>query len=337
MPPLPSYGRGREYPGPRYGSLIHGQHLEDVVITGHNGTIDGQGQVWWQKHKSRRLTHTRGRLIQFMWSRHLKITNVTLRNSPFWTLHPYDCDDVLIQGVTILNPVNSPNTDGIDPDSCRDVVIENCYISVGDDCIAIKSGWNQYGIDYGRESSNIVIRNITAHSPVSAGISFGSEMSGGIQNVTVENLNVWHSKRGIRIKTAIGRGGYVSNLRFKNINLDVVRVGIVIKTDYNEHPDLAYDPKALPLVHNIFFSGIRGNGVRIPVRLYGSKKVQVRGVELSNFFVGVTNKKKHIFQCQYVHGKVIGTIYPRPCDLLDVYDSKGNLIRGGLSANITRN
>ncbi|MCO5601608.1 hypothetical protein L7F22_055731 [Adiantum nelumboides] len=337
MPPLPSYGRGREYPGPRYGSLLHGQHLEDVVITGHNGTIDGQGKVWWQKQKSRKLRYTRGRLIQFMWSRHLKITNITLRNSPFWTLHPYDCDDVVIEGVTILNPVDSPNTDGIDPDSCRDVLIENCYISVGDDCIAVKSGWDQYGIEYGRASSNIVIRNITAHSPVSAGVSFGSEMSGGISNVTVENLYVWHSKRGVRIKTAEGRGGYVAGLIFRNVMLDVVRVGIVIKTDYNEHPDKKYDPKALPRVHDITFVGVHGKGVRIPVRIYGSAKVPVTGLELKDLVVEVTNKKKHIFQCHYVHGKVIGKSYPRPCDSLDVYDENGTLIHRASSANITQN
>lgn len=336
MPPLPSYGRGREYPGLRYGSLIHGQHLEDVVITGHNGTIDGQGNVWWQKQKSKKLQHTRGRLIQFLWSNHLKISDITLKNSPFWTIHPYDCVNVTIQGVTILNPIDSPNTDGIDPDSCRDVLIENCYISVGDDCIAVKSGWDQYGIAYGRASSNIVIRNIIAHSPVSAGVSFGSEMSGGITNITVENLFVWQSKRGVRIKTAEGRGGYVSKLVFKNITLDVVRVGIVIKTDYNEHPDTHFDPRALPLVHDIAFAGIHGNGIRIPVRIYGSAKVPVNGVEFKDLDVGVTRKKKHIFQCSFVHGKVIGKSYPRPCDSLDVYDENGTLIRAANLANVTQ-
>jgi polygalacturonase len=80
-------------------------------------------------------------------------------------------------------------------------------------------------------------------------------MSGGVSNVTVENYYVWRSKRGVRIKTAPGRGGQISGLSFKNITLDAVRVGIVIKTDYNEHPDDGYDPKALPVVQNISFSG----------------------------------------------------------------------------------
>nr|GME10690.1 probable polygalacturonase [Ipomoea batatas] len=116
MPPLPSYGYGREHPGPRYGSLIHGQHLKDVVITGHNGTINGQGQTWWKKYRQKLLNHTRGPLVQIMWSSDILVYNVTLRDSPFWTFHPYDCKNVTVRDVTILAPVHeAPNTDGIDP------------------------------------------------------------------------------------------------------------------------------------------------------------------------------------------------------------------------------
>ncbi|RVX05366.1 putative polygalacturonase [Vitis vinifera] len=203
MPPLPSYGYGREHRGARYGSLIHGQNLKDVVVTGHNGTINGQGQTWWKKYRQKLLNHTRGPLVQIMCS----------------------------------------NTDGIDPDSCEDMVIEDCYISVGDDGIAIKSGWDQYGVAYGRPSVNILIRNLVIRSMVSAGVSIGSEMSGGVSNVTVENLLVWNSRRAVRIKTSPGRGGYVQHINYRNLTFDNVRVGIVIKTDYNEHPDDGFDPK----------------------------------------------------------------------------------------------
>ncbi|CAM8901938.1 unnamed protein product [Rhodiola kirilowii] len=192
MPPLPSYGSGRERAGPRYGSLIHGQNLTDVVIT----------------------------------------------------------------------------------DSCEDMVIKDCYISVGDDGVAIKSGWDQFGISYGRPSRNILIQNLVIRSIVSAGVSIGSEMSGGVSNVTVENLRVWNSRRGVRIKTAPGRGGYVRNIVYKNLEFDNVRVGIVIKTDYNEHPETGFDPKALPILENISFTNVHGQGVRVPVRIYGSPKSQ---------------------------------------------------------------
>ncbi|CAL9157205.1 unnamed protein product [Musa hybrid cultivar] len=330
LPPLPSYGYGREHKGPRYGSLIHGQNLKDVVITaGHNGTINGQGQTWWTKYQKKLLNHTRGPLLQLMWSRDVVISNITLRDSPFWTLHPYDCKNVTISNLTILAPVSgAPNTDGIDPDSCEDVVIENCYICTGDDGIAIKSGWDQYGIAYKRPSINILIRNVTVRSVVSAGVSIGSEMSGGVSNVTVENLHVWESKRGLRIKTAAGRGGYVRNIFYRNVTLNHVSIGIVIKIDYNEHADEFFDRKAIPTLESIHFNGIHGQNVDIPVRLNGSKEIPVRDVSFRDMSIGLSyKKKKNIFRCSFVQGRIIGTIFPAPCANLDIYDGWGRLVK----------
>lgn len=169
----------------------------------------------------------------------------------------------------------------------------------------------------------------------SAGLSIGSEMSGGVSNITVENLLVWNSKRGIRIKTSAGRGGYVQQINYRNLTLENVRVGIVMKTDYNEHPDQGYNPNALPLIKDIHFDGIHGYGVRIPVRIYGSKEIPVRNVSFRNMLVGITYKKKRIFQCSYVQGRVIGKIFPTPCDNLDVYDEEGRLVRQSTSQNST--
>ncbi|CAM8917592.1 unnamed protein product [Rhodiola kirilowii] len=336
LPPLPSYGYGREHPGPRYGSLIHGQNLKDVVITGHNGTIDGQGQSWWIKYKQKLLNNTRGPLVQIMWSSNIVITNITLQNSPFWTLHPYDCKNITIRDVTILAPIfQAPNTDGIDPDSCDDMLIENCYISVGDDGIAIKSGWDQYGIAYGRPSTNIVIRNLVIRSMVSAGVSIGSEMSGGVSNVTVENILVWDSRRAVRIKTAAGRGGYVRNINYRNLTFENVRVGIVIKTDYNEHPDEGYDPKAFPIIEDISYIGVHGYGVRVPVRIHGSEDIPIRNVTFRDMSIGITYKKKHIFQCAFVQGQVIGTIFPAPCENLDIYNEEEQLVSRSSAQNNT--
>jgi polygalacturonase len=86
-----------------------------VDFAGENGSIDGQGAWWWQQHKLNKLKYTRGHLIELLWSSNIEISNVTLRNSPFWTVHPYDCTNVTIHGVAILAPLNAPNTDGIDP------------------------------------------------------------------------------------------------------------------------------------------------------------------------------------------------------------------------------
>ncbi|KAI3954125.1 hypothetical protein MKW98_017949 [Papaver atlanticum] len=251
--------------GPRYGSLIHGQHLKDVIL----------------------------------WSNDIHISNITLRDSPFWTIHPYDCKNVFITNVTILAPVfGAPNTDRIDPDSCDNMVIEDCYISVGDDGIAIKSGWDQYGISYGRPSTNILIRNLVVRSTVSAGISIGSEMSGGVLNVTVENVVVWSSRRAMRIKTA---------------------AGFVVKINYNQHPDAG--------LSNINFINIHGQGVRVPVRLHGSRGIPLRNLTFQDFSVETSYKKKHSFQCSFVQGRVIGSIFPAPCENLGLHDEQGNLIK----------
>ncbi|CAN1136207.1 Probable polygalacturonase [Linum perenne] len=221
-----------------------------------------------------------------MFSSDIVITNITLRNSPFWTLHPYDCKNVTIRNVTILAPIfQAPNTDGIDPDSCEDMIIEDCYISVGDDGIAIKSGWDQYGIAYGRPSRNIIIRNLV--------------------------------------------------ITYRNLTFDNVRVGIVMKTDYNEHPDGGYDPKAVPVIRDISFTGIHGQGVRVPVRIHGSEEIVIRNVTFQDMSVGLTYKKKHIFQCAFVEGRVIGTIFPAPCENLDRFDEQGHLVRRSASPNST--
>lgn len=160
-------------------------------------------------------------------------------------------------------------------------------------------------------------------------------MSGGVSNITVENLRVWNSRRGVRIKTAPGRGGYVRNIVYKNIDLDNVRVGIVIKTDYNEHPETGFDPKALPILEDITFTNVHGQGIRVPVRIYGSPEIPVKNITFRNMSVGITYKKKHIFQCSYVQGRVIGAIYPAPCDNLDRYDEQGNLVWQSIHRNST--
>jgi polygalacturonase len=113
--PLPSYGRGRELPGKRHQSLIFGSNLTDVIITGANGTIDGQGELWWNWFHNHTLNYTRPPLLELMYSDRVVISNLTFMNAPFWNIHPVYCSQVLVQHLTILAPISSPNTDGIDP------------------------------------------------------------------------------------------------------------------------------------------------------------------------------------------------------------------------------
>lgn len=160
-------------------------------------------------------------------------------------------------------------------------------------------------------------------------------MSGGVSNVTVENVLFWNSRRAVRIKTAAGRGGYVQDICYRNLTFKDVRVGIVIKTDYNEHPNGEYDPKAVPVLRDISYTSIHGEGVRVPVRIQGSEDIPVRNITFQDMSVGITYMKKHIFQCAYVQGRVIGSVYPAPCKNLDLYDENEQLVEKSTSQNVS--
>jgi len=141
--PAPSYGQGRDHPGPRYTSLLHAEHVVNVTVRGDGpgSVLDGQGSYWWAKFWSGEETHTRGHLLEFMYSANVEVAHLTLKDSPYWTTHYYDCDNVHVHHVHVQNPDGSPNTDGFDPDSSRNVLIEHSSYRGGDDCVAIKSGW----------------------------------------------------------------------------------------------------------------------------------------------------------------------------------------------------
>ncbi|XP_062007309.1 probable polygalacturonase [Rosa rugosa] len=309
--PLPSYGRGRERLGGRHISLIHGDGLTDVVITGHNGTIDGQGKMWWELWWNRTLEYTRGHLLELMNSNNILISNLTFLNSPFWTVHPVYCSNVVIKDMTILAPLNAPNTDGIDADSCTNVCIEDCYIESGDDLIAVKSGWDHYGIKMARPSSNIIVRRVSGTTPTCSGVGIGSEMSGGISNVTIEDLHVWNSAAGVRLKSDKGRGGYIENVTISNIKMERVKTPIKFSRGSNDHPDKGWDPKAVPKVKGIFISNIVSlNSTKAPV-LQGVEGASYEGICLRNVTI-LGLAASAAWQCEFVSG-FANDVFPKPC------------------------
>jgi polygalacturonase len=256
------------YCSPRRASFLWGANLTDVVLTGDNGTVDGNGQVWWQHHQSGEEIYTRGHLFELMWSTDIEISHLHLTNSPFWTVHPVYCDGFRAHHLWIINPPHSPNTDGIDPDSTQNVQIHDCYIRTGDDCIAIKSGWDQYGYDYAMPSSNIDIRDCILSSPTSAGVCIGSEMSGGVHSVRLTNLSIWGTGFALRLKTGMGRGGYIKDLILSNSTFTNNNVCFEYNEFYGGHPP-GYDPNATPVVSHISVYDTHGSGCHQVADLVG--------------------------------------------------------------------
>ncbi|XP_071718858.1 probable polygalacturonase [Rutidosis leptorrhynchoides] len=313
--PLPSYGRGMDLPGQRYRSLITGENLNDVVITGDNGTIDGQGSIWWESFESETLNYSRPHVVEFINSKDIVISNITFLNSPAWTIHPVYCSKVLVQNITALSPAESPYTSGVVPDSCDSVCIENSNITTGHDAISLKSGWDEYGITYNKPTTNVHIRHVRLKSFTAAAFSFGSEMSGGISQVTIEHAKLHDSINGISFLTSKGRGGYIKDILVSYIDLKNVMLAIKLSGDYNSHPDDNYDPDALPIVEGITFKNIVGLNITAAGNLSGIFESPFTSICLSNISLSLNPELSGSYSpwsCSNVSG-FSKNVSPIPC------------------------
>ncbi|KAG8483264.1 hypothetical protein CXB51_022255 [Gossypium anomalum] len=264
--PLPSYGRGIELPGRRYRSLVNGYMLRDVVITGDNGTIDGQGSVWWEWFTSHSLNYTRPHLVEFVSSEYVLVSNISLLNAPAYNIHPVYCSNVHIHNISVYAPPESPYTVGIVPavlqenllnhsfnipvsDSSDNICIEDCNISMGHDAIAFKSGWDEL---------------------ISC---LGSEMSGGISDILVEEVHLYDSLTGIEFRTTTGRGGYIKEIMISDVDLLNVNTSFAAIGDYGSHPDDKFDPDAFPVLEKITLQNIIGTNITIAGNFKGLKNL----------------------------------------------------------------
>ncbi len=281
---------------------LYAHDVRQVAIRG-TGVIDGNGEVWWTYRRNilKRPSYGPateleqsfailnpeyrnqpggggGRIsqflappcIQFYQCTEVSITGVTIVNSPFWTVHPVYCRNLEIREVTIRNPYDAPNTDGIDIDSCVKVVIEECDIDVGDDAIALKSGSGLQGIEIGRPTTSVRVSRCRV-SRAHGGIVIGSETAGGIHDVVASDCDFLGTDRGIRIKTRRGRGGSIHDLVFRNNrmvdNLCPVAINMYYRCGVLEHErervfSLAHQETvaSTPSIRNVEIDGLRATG-----------------------------------------------------------------------------
>ncbi len=218
--------------------IITGINVENVVITGE-GTIDGCASFdnWWKDAKIRKIAW-RPRLVFISHCKNVLLHGVTVTNSPSWTLHPYFTDNIRFVDLKVINPANSHNTDGLDPESCTGVEIVGVYFSVGDDCIAIKSGKIYMGRKHKVPTSDMLIRQSCMRDGHGA-VTVGSEIAAGVHDVKIKDCIFLNTDRGLRVKTRRGRGkdSVLDNITFENIKMDNVMTPFVVNSFYFCDPD----------------------------------------------------------------------------------------------------
>jgi polygalacturonase len=291
-------------------SQVYAYQCENISIRG-DGRFDGQGKKWWDFMRSvmsnqpvdskwqeifgkenetllatnqyikGKNNFLRPPMVTTYECKNVLIEGVSFSNPPFWTIMPAFSDNITITGITIENPGNSPNTDGIDPSSCRNVHISDCHITVGDDCIVIKSGRDEDGRDAGRPTENITITNCTMLEG-HGGVVIGSEMSGDVRRITITNCVFEGTDIGIRIKTMRGRGGVVEDVRVSNITMyNIVNEGILITLRYQPTQAEPISERT-PAVKNIHLSNISIRNAQRPVAIFGLEERAVASVSFND-------------------------------------------------------
>lgn len=236
-----------------FASLFTACGQKNISIIGE-GVIDCNAPSgdWYENHRVKRGAW-RPRGVFFNRCENVLMQGITVKNTPSWNIHPYFCKRVKLYDLTLENPPDMPTTDGVDPDCCNGVDIAGVKISVGDDCIAIKSGTFETAKKYRTPCKNINIHNCLMRDG-HGGVVFGSELSGGIQNVTVDKCLFDGTDRGLRIKTRRGRGriGKCGAVIFSDIVMKNVKVPFVINMFYNMgdengHGEYVWTTEKLPV------------------------------------------------------------------------------------------
>jgi polygalacturonase len=241
----------------------------------------------------------RPNLLVFTKCKKVLLEGVTFQNSPAWNLHPLMCEDLTVRNVYAKNPWYAQNGDGIDLESCKNVVVENSTFDVGDDGICIKSGRDEAGRKRGMPTENVLIKNCTVYH-AHGGFVIGSEMSGGARNINVENCTFDGTDIGLRFKTTRGRGGIVENIYINHINMkDIVGEAILFDMYYaaqdpvplagekREPPKVVMLPvtEATPQFRKFYVNDVSCDGAEKAVFIRGLPEMHIRDISLNNMII----------------------------------------------------
>ena len=238
----------------------------------------------------------RPNLLLFTSCKYILLEGVTFQNSPAWCLHPLMCENLTVRNVIVKNPWYAQNGDGIDVESCKNVLIENSVFDVGDDALCIKSGRDAEGRKRAISTENVIIRNCTVYA-AHGGFVIGSEMSGGARNIYVNNCTFIGTDIGLRFKTTRGRGGVVENIFIKDIYMkDIPGEAILFDMYYaakdpiplagekRELPKVEFKPvdETTPVFKNFHISNVYCNGAEKAIFIRGLPEMHVKDLVLEN-------------------------------------------------------
>jgi polygalacturonase len=292
--------------------FIYAYEQTNIAITGE-GTLDGQGKAFfWKWHGNPRYGgnpevlsqkpdrtrlyemmqkgvpveqrifgaghYLRPQFVQPYKCKNVLIEGVKIVDSPMWEIHPVLCENVIVRKLHIST--HGPNNDGCDPESCKDVLIEDCFFDTGDDCIAIKSGRNEDGRRLNTPTENVIVRGCTMKDG-HGGITVGSEISGGVRNVFGENCqmdspNLDHA---LRVKNNASRGGLLENFYFRNITIGQVAHAIItIDFNYEEGAKGNFTP----VMRNFVAENIKSGKSRYAMDAQGFENAPIYGIQIKN-------------------------------------------------------
>jgi len=289
-----------------YSPLIYAKDCTNVAITG-KGKLVGNGKKWqeWRKKHGagggklrlwRETNHPvkerivgfedglRPTFIEFINCKNVLFEDFYLTDGPFWSVHPVYCENVIARKLNIVT--KHSNGDGVNPDSCRNVLIEDCFFNTSDDCVAIKSGRNEDGWRVGKPCENIVVRNCRSVNGGYGDIAIGSEMSGDVRNVYIHDCYFENVYKAFFIKTSPLRGGVVENIWIENITLKNIRGRIGVFTmAYGGYGDRKPFPEKMNpgLFRNFYMKNITCNKVVTSFQIIGLPGKPFENITMDNF------------------------------------------------------
>ncbi len=283
------------------------------------GVVSDGGQTWWPSkeamngaklvadlHKKGSLNpadyepahqYLRPRLVRLVGCKKVLLEGVTFENPPNWTVNPAFCEDVLIQNVTVHNYITAQNADALDLESCRHAIVLDSVFEAGDDGICLKSGRDAAGRRIGIPTEDVLVQNCTVYH-AHGGFVIGSEMSGGVRNVRVDNCTFIGTDVGLRFKSTRGRGGvvekiYISNIHMANIGTDAINFNLYYggksPTDKSGGAADGSDiPKAsveTPQFRDIHITNLVCRGADGAITLQGLPEMPLRDITLKDVFI----------------------------------------------------